>query len=808
MRFVVTEYCAGKFDAGLIRLSYHNLETCRFECQSIELVILQPSLGAGKLLRGTMHMEMTLTIRNCFGIKEINGYKLKFADNGVAVIYAPNGVMKTSLARVFESIQKGESPSDRIFSGYPSLYSIKYRDNTFAYDANDGIKPEKSDKIYVIDSLDDKIEFSSESLSTLLGDESIRTEYGEVTSKYKKDVDNFIAELAKRSALSKNKAKEALLDDLELSRKAEWPVIFNALKELKENPDYQGVSFPDELNHSVLFNDKVNDVYSLPDFRDNLDRYIHRLDERLSESRILTHDFTDRNLEQLEKAFKSNDLFKAGHHILMREGDAVSSFNDFSKMVKDQIRKIYDDPELGAMFNQMKDRLTVNEQCNVLRLRLMDNMGFIPLLQDIKRLKKCFWVFAIENMSSPFEDYYGKISNYNDLLNDIYRRASAQTDMWNHVVDEFNRRFRVPFTISISNQAVFLLQGDAPNIEFTYSRGYGERLEKKKKGQAELVGALSRGEKHALYLLHTIFDIECIKKRVRDTGDHVLVVADDVADSFDYKNKYAIVEYLNDLAKEPNIDLLVLTHNYDFFRTTINCLGVERSCNSMAIKDRYGDVHLQEMRYQNDFFKKGILQNIRRGNFSTDEKKKLLIVSIPFFRSIFEYVEGHAGSGQSLYLLFTCCMHLKETPRKTEEIMLSEIYDKEFPGKSYNGTDECYLDVLSRIAGSIVEGADTDLKLEDKFVLSIFCRLQAEMYMKRKFPDVCTDAKDNQTRDWFKRVKDKLDAVSLGIIERVLMISPAAIHVNSFMYEPLVDVSGWELVDLYHDIKSLLGAAE
>lgn len=748
-------------------------------------------------------MKINLTIENCFGIKKIENYELKFDDNGVAIIYAPNGVMKTSLAKVFEAIQKGERPSDRIFSEYPSSYSIQYRDDTFTYNATDEGNPATSDKFYVIDSIDDKIEFSSESLSTILGDESIRSEYSKVTSEYKKDVDSFISELGKKSGL-KTKVKEPLLADLGLPNKVEWPDVFNALKEIKDNPKYQEVSFPDGLNYSVLFNDKVVGLYTTSDFQDNLVKYIYRLDERLGQSKILTRSFTDRNLEQLEKTIKSNDLFKAGHHILMRGGDDVTSFKDFSAMVKAQVEEIYNDPELGIIFNQMKDKLTANEQGNTLRLQLMAHKEFIRLLDDIPKLKKCFWVFALENLARSFDDYYEKISNYNEQLNDIYRRASEQTAMWNHVVDEFNRRFRVPFSISISNQAVFLLQGDVPNIEFIYTRGSGESIEKKKKGQAELVGALSRGEKHALYLLHTIFDIECIKKRVRGTDEHVLIVADDVADSFDYKNKYAIVEYLDDLAKEQNIDLLILTHNYDFFRTIINGLGVKRRYNSMAVKDKDGNVSLCNMAYQQDFFKTGVLQNIRGGEFSSDNRKKLLIVSIPFFRNMFEYREDNADNNpSSAYMFLTCCLHLKENPKKTDEIMLSDIFAMEFPNKSYKMNDERYIDVLCRIAEDIVAETGVDLKLEDKFVLSIYCRLKVEMYMKRNFPTECIESSKNQAREWFDNVKDKLEASAKGIIERTLMISPAAIHLNSFMYEPLIDISGWELVDLYNDIKTL-----
>ena len=78
---------------------------------------------------------------------------------------------------------------------------------------------------------------------------------------------------------------------------------------------------------------------------------------------ILTRSFTDRNLVLLEKAIRSNDLFKAGHHILLREGGDVKSLKDFSTLVSVQIGEIYNDPELGTIFNQMKELLTGNEQC-------------------------------------------------------------------------------------------------------------------------------------------------------------------------------------------------------------------------------------------------------------------------------------------------------------------------------------------------------------------------------------------------------------------------------------------------------------
>ena len=89
---------------------------------------------------------------------------------------------------------------------------------------------------------------------------------------------------------------------------------------------------------------------------------------------------------------------------------------------------------------------------------------------------------------------------------------------------------------------------------------------------------MSQGEKRALYLLNIIFDIEIIKS----TGKETLLVIDDIADSFDYKNKYAIIEYLYDLSEESNIYMLILSHNFDFYRTVSDRLSINRNNRLMA----------------------------------------------------------------------------------------------------------------------------------------------------------------------------------------------------------------------------------
>ena len=58
-----------------------------------------------------------------------------------AIIYAPNGVMKTSFSKVFEDISKGLPTSDRIFKGAVSRYSITYYASQFDYSSTDANAP-------------------------------------------------------------------------------------------------------------------------------------------------------------------------------------------------------------------------------------------------------------------------------------------------------------------------------------------------------------------------------------------------------------------------------------------------------------------------------------------------------------------------------------------------------------------------------------------------------------------------------------------------------------------------------------------
>lgn len=61
----------------------------------------------------------------------------------------------------------------------------------------------------------------------------------------------------------------------------------------------------------------------------------------------------------------------------------------------------------------------------------------------------------------------------------------------------------------------------------------------------------------------------------------------------------------------------------------------------------------------------------------------------------------------------------------------------------------------------------------------------------------CPDATENQTRKWFDKAKPYLTSDEIIIMEEINLVTPENIHLNAFMYEPLIDVSSWALKELY-----------
>ena len=740
--------------------------------------------------------------KNCYGLKQFNLQNINFSRCNKALIYAPNGVMKSSLSKVFDDISKGATTCDRIFQNVVSNYSVTHYTSRYVYSSANRTQPTATDRIYVVNTFNNSFEFTKETVSTLLADETTRNAYNVLMAQFSGEIRQIEEKLRVLTGLAKSQIKGKLITDLGLTGTADWTDIFEKLNELYATR--RTFEYLNDCTYSELFNDKAMAVYGKQEFLNSIEEYISSLNILLENNPILNDRFTDRNAETLGKEMAKHNLFNAQHTICLKDGTTViHSLEEWNFVVNEQLDRLYSSPELSTVFQKLKKMLTSNGEVSRLRDIIVAHREIIPALSDIPALKVQTWLDCFSKLDMSFDDYYRNISQYTAQIKVLYEQASAQSARWQTVVNKFNRRFRVPFEVRIENKANFLLKDEAPNLSFKYTRGMIAQQSATLK-KDDLMVSLSTGEKRALYLLYILFDLERIRQQATAGGGQFLIVADDIADSFDYKNKYAIIEYLNDLGNTSGIDLLILTHNFDFYRTVKLRLGVARNHCYIAQRDEEGIVSITEIKYQKDFFKNVVIKNIKDGNIINDDKKKLLISSIPFYRNLCEY------SGKEVeYSRLTCFLHLKTTPLDTLTVKISDLWNLINPflnNTTFSGADEDYYTAVTRVANTCVADNTNEVLLDNKLVIAIAIRLLTEKFMKNTLISngkACSDADSNQTRKWFNQVKRFLTPAQISVIEEVNLITPESIHLNSFMFEPLIDISNWALKDLYTRVTNL-----
>ena len=290
--------------------------------------------------------------------------------------------------------------------------------------------------------------------------------------------------------------------------------------------------------------------------------------------------------------------------------------------------------------------------------------------------------------------------------------------------------------------------------------------------------------------MNIIFEVQARKEENQET----LFIVDDIADSFDYKNKYAIIEYLKDISEETNFRQIILTHNFDFFRTVQsrfipydNCLMVEKT--NEEVKIAKADYIKNPFKYWMDHL---------------DDDKKL-IASIPFARNLIEYTKNASDVD---FLKLTSLLHIKSDSDSILKSDLQNIYNNVFPNLSLTLTDghKKVTDFIFDLADTCLTATES-INLENKIVLSIVIRLKAEKFILNKTADK-SEVVGNQTRKLFERFKTEFGGISseqenIKVLEHVNLMTPENIHFNSFMYEPILDMSDEHLKNLYSEVKKL-----
>lgn len=727
-------------------------------------------------------------MEHCYGIRKLNA-GFDFAATGpVVAIYAPNGVMKTSFANAFRDLSTGKLSSDRV---WPTRKTTRVIADEHGQELHPG-------SVFVIEPYNQA--FRSEKISTLLVNEELRKKHDAIHKGIDEKVDALLSELKPKTGL-KDGMKEEFADAITHDRKD----FFRALGRIKEEVLEEADGPLGDVVYTHIFNTKVAEVLADADFREKVHAYIQKYDELLSKTTFFKKGvFTHNNAADIAKSLNSNGFFKAQHSVFLRingEKREVSSLKELEGAIQAEKDRILTDATLRTAFEALDKRLTKNAELKAFRQCLEQNPAVMPELANPEKLKQKLWIAYLIRSKEKFTELLEAYNEGKAKIGEIVEEAKKERTKWAEVIAIFNDRFSVPFVVRMDNQVDVILRSDAPAISFDFLDDPEDKNSSATPvEEGPLMQVLSNGEKRALYILNIIFEVEARKAAKQKT----LFIIDDIADSFDYKNKYAIIEYLKEVAEEPQFRQVILSHNFDFYRTVSGRLQLPRIARMFASRTT-DEIILREEYYQNSpfgYWRKNLRENT------------MLIASIPFLRNLAEF-----GGDDTAFLTLTSLLHVKSdtdtiTVGELESLIKSILADQH--ALVLNNPGAKVKDVIYQVASGIMAQSADAHALEEKVALSIAIRLKAEEIMIQKINDASFSStiRSNQTIELIKRFKRDFpsETASVQLFEQVNLMTPENIHLNSFMYEPILDMSGQHLKKLYGklciSVEALRGAVQ
>lgn len=740
--------------------------------------------------------ELKLDLENCYGIKKMEE-TIDYSNNNVAIIYAPNGTMKSSLAKTFEAIKDDRQVEEKIY-GFKSLCSITDEENVAVL----------KEQIIVINPFDEN---AFEDQGLLMANDQLRKEYLNIHNSIESKKESLYSKIKEKFGYSNRNnfdVKNTMLNDWGLSVKEEYDCLIK-IQELLHDKSMRCLLNEDDLDYASLFNDKVYSMMKTGKTGELIEEYENKYRELVDKSLYMQQGVIDHNnYDNISNALNNNGFFTAHNEVTLKAKDGSTSITlkeqkELDDLLKKEKEQVLNSKEIKELFEKINKAISKNKDTQAFNSFLQTHQHIIVEYKDIDLFKKKVWVkvfLCYEHLLEELIDDYNKA---HEDLKKLRDEAREQVTDWKKALDLFKERFFVPFLIEPSNQEDVILNMELPSFKYIFLDSRG----KKEVSKDNLLNVLSTGERRAYYILNMVFQILVAKKQ----GKEYLIVLDDISESFDYKNKYAIIEYISDISEytdandEKLFKILLLTHNFDFYRTVSS--RITKRGNSFIAYIDSDKIKLEKGQYTKNIFmnyKNSLVKNYR---------DNIMVASIPFVRNLIEYTEGENNED---YLTLTSLLHYKENTKRITLNQIQEIFNKHWCKKepttfAADRENELVYDILMQESEKI---SDIEkLEIENKLILSMSIRLLGEKYMQDRIisalsngQDILKDvfSKNNQSGWLLKEYKKRINDDAMNTLETVAMITPENIHLNSFMFEPILDMSLKYLYKIYNEVKALI----
>ena len=398
--------------------------------------------------------------------------------NRLKLSNAPNGIMKTSFANVFDDYSKGIESKDLI---YPMKESIRNIKDSVGEDIN----PES---IFVIRPYEKS--YKSDKMSTLLVKEDLRKQYDKIHEKINIEKDKLIQVLIPATGFKSN-IEEAICKDFGEDSNS----LLQTLSRLQERVNDDNDPQYSHIIYNSIFNEKVVAFLETGDFRIQIKEYIEKYDELISKSSFFKKEFNHYNANAVQKNLKEHGFFKAEHSINLSingEKKEITDQNELLKLITNAKEEILKDNELQTIFNNIDKKIT-NAQLREFRDYLFENQDILTELADLNAFKQKLWVSYLKENKDLYTNILEEYKRGQNEIKKILEKAKNEETDWEYVIEIFNRRFYVPYRLGIKNKEDSILKDAAPSVDY-YFKDRTENVD-----EELLLRVLSQGEDELIF---------------------------------------------------------------------------------------------------------------------------------------------------------------------------------------------------------------------------------------------------------------------------------------------------------------------
>lgn len=703
-------------------------------------------------------MELFLKkVENAFGIKSLHLNLENDKKMYQELIYSKNGSFKTSFSNTLYNLSNGtlENVFDRLTDEKAILdisilengKEIKNFDNRFVvfsreiYEQHSKLLSDYSSELETL-TIDKK---NSEYINELLTEETIEI---------KLQIDNYL----KGTGLN----FEILLDMFSNLEDGYLDRIIQLLNTII-NHEAQDIS---EINIKKIYQ-KAYDIVDQSEFQSKISNYIQVLENKIN-AQLFDKNFNENNcLQFINNVDKAKYLSETKSRGLFLKDKVYYDIDEVKKIFEEEIKKISKDPEIIEQSKEITKLMGTAKESEFLKESIQKN----PLLvKQLSAGRKNILLSYLKSSSIDYNYWLEVVKKAKKELNNVLKIAQDKQTNFERAIEIYKNRFHPIFDIKIVNKAESMLGIKTPTITFYHNRYCEIPVSETKLSQI-----LSSGEKTTLNILKFIVEYENCKKY------HPFIILDDIVETFDYSNRYAFMEYINDLV---NLDVptIVMTHNFEFYRTASKRIPKLRK--SVASANSNGVVDIQT----NNRINKN-MENVLKCSNIYD-----FFCAIPYLREIKTILLEDTKTLDS-------CLHYKENTSKLQiKDILLQFQSNAIKSLKIDEND-IYMEKLFEIADSL-SGFD-DFDIVKKTILSLSCRLLIERKIIANNFNLLTNINTNQTAQLLDLYGEKLFPNVKKYLEAVQLSTPEFIHANAFMYEPLIDINGKYLFELYNQIKKI-----